>query len=363
MGIDEKILNHIYCDYQWGLIGVSNKNILFESFGQIPEIDNYVDDLKTFIEEKIFPHIKDGGTYAEQITSPSVFYSVKNPFFTACKIGIIVSIRDGNMSWGSYYNQDDSFFSDKCGYVEIKITVGASSCEQALSLVLGNFAHELTHAYDDFRYSKNGGTLKSAVKKSNYEERLAVITLGKNVQQILGKILYILSPIERNAIIGQISAEIRNESVRSPKEALEAIKKTTAYSRYTLCKNGVEYLNGIDNIMDKTSLLIAYTKWVGYNKRTNKNPESGYDVRKNLTYEGFLSELNSMFKKWEHKFLNSIGKIAYMQYMKTAAPLVNESSYTFDSAIFHKQKNIVESGFEWERNFYYDFDKLIDREE
>ena len=360
MSIDEKIYNHIYCDYKWG---IASENILSESYGQIPDIDKYVEDFKDFVEEKIFPYIENGGTYAQQITSPSIFVSVKKPFFTGCKIDIIVSIRDGNISWGSHYNQDDSFFNEGGGMVVIKISVGASSCKQALSALLGNFAHELTHAYDDFMSSKRGGGIKSAMKKSNYEDRLLTMKLGNDPQRVLGKLLYILSPIERNAIVGQISSEIQNEKTSTPKDAFDAIKKTTAYSRYLLCKNGVDYLNSLDNIMDKTSVLKAYTEWIGYNKRKNKNPNKEYDARKNLTYEGFLKEINSMFRTWEHTFLNSIGKVAYTHYLKMSAPLVNESEYPFDEHDEHirKAKMPINEGFETDRDFYLDFTELKEK--
>lgn len=338
--IDGKILSHVYIDYKYNPIYDTVPHPLLEEIGYVPEIDRYIDGFQEFIREKVFPFIKDGGTYSAQITTPSVF-GVSNPFFKACNVDIIASIRDGKISWGSHYDQEQSFYNEYGGYVVIKLTAGASDGKQLLSILTSNFAHELTHAYDDYQATiKGGAPLSAATKKSGYQDRLLTWHLGDTAnKRILGKMLYMLSPMELNAIIGQIKGELRGAKTSTPKEALNAIKNTLAYKQYTWLKTYVDALNNENNELIKNDFLVAYTRW------------AGNDKSKNMTYRGFLSELNSMFRKWERKFLTMVGKIAYKHYVDNEFPLINASDS--DKEISDKNHTINE-GFEQDREYYYD---------
>lgn len=350
--IDKKIYKHICIDYKYNPIFDAIKTPIFEESGYIPEIDKYINGFQEFIREKIFPFIKEGGTYSAQIKFPSVF-GVNKPFFTACNIDIIASIRDGKMSWSSYYDQEESFYNEQSRYVVIKITAGASDGKQLMSILSSNFAHELTHAYDDCNATLKGGTtINKAVSDSNYKERTLTWQIGDTTnKRLLGKILYILSPMELNAIVGQIKGEIHGLKVRTPKEALEAIKTTNAYKHYNWLKTYIDAINRETNELIQNDFLVAYTNWVGYNKNKNKFPNADFVKRKNLTYEGLLSEINSMFRKWERKFLTMVGKIAYRQYVETNLPLIN--AFNPDEEISDKN-GIINEGFEKDRDYSYD---------
>ena len=316
--VDKKILQHIWCDYQYGVTLHELEQYLFEEQGIMPGIDRYVQGFLSVFDSEVAPYIIEGGTYAITINSPSQL-GVENPFFTTCKIEINASIREGIDSWGGGYNVLDSIFNDHCRYLVMKLTAGSNSLRRLRQLFSMMFSHEITHAYDDYMtYIKGGKPLRQAFKDSNYQERILVDgLLGKENKPRIGRLLYLLSPIERNAIIGQLNTEIGEEAPRTPQEALAVAKKTHAYKNYLWMKQFVNELNATDSIFIKQSALEVYTKWIGYNKRPNKNPGTNYDVRSNLTYEGFLKEINNMFKKWEHKFLNSVGKIAYLNFAKS----------------------------------------------
>lgn len=347
----EELLEHIYCEYRWGIISNSTQDSLNESYGQIPEIDEYVQCFREFVKEKIFPYIKDGGTYSAVINTPSVFYMVDKPFFNACNIEIIGSIREGKLSWNSYYNQNESYFNENVRFIKIKVTAGAANYEQLIWLLSTNFAHEVTHAYDDY---KTGGRLKKVREKSNYDEKFATWTLGGTEnREELGRALYLLTPIERNAIIGQISAELNGKSARTPSEAAECVKLTRAYKEYEWLSAYIKKINNTTDGLAQNEILYTYTKWISHNKHKIKNPDVKYNVRENLTYEGFLSEMNSLFNTWKRKFLNCIGKVAYLHYCKTAAPMINRSEN--DETKIPKAKTNVNEGIEKERVFYLDF--------
>ena len=351
--IDRQILEHIYCEYKWGFelfpgYGCKNgKKIgripegLFEEQGQIPEISKYVSGFQEFVKTKIIPHIKEGGTHVDVINNVDVF-GVKTPFFTSCNIEIIATINDENPSWNSGYFDDKSWYDDNGGYVAAKVTASANDENELLSLLSTNFAHELTHAYDDY-CSKN---LTSAKYDSNYLLSLSTKKYGRtNDRKELGDYFYWLSPIERNAIIGQVSAEIQGKETKTPKEALSAIKQTNAYRHYIFLKEKTNALNNEKNESNKRLIIDAYVNWL------NKVGK----ISNNITYQGFLSDINAQFKKWERKFLNSIGKIAYTKYLKEE---LFKMDY-FDSEKKAPLKNkVFNEGFSKERTFIYEFPNL-----
>ena len=328
--IDDKIYRHICCDYQYSPIREDFLPFLTESQGSIPEIDTYVACFRDFVEGKIFPFIKGGGTMGQEITNAGIFSPIKNRFFDSCKIYIIASIANGNPSWHSNYEDDKSFYSTNWKHIVINISCGAPNEEVLISLLCSNFAHELTHAYDDYRSQLYGdSSLRKAIDKSQYTERGVVWSFGNGDNaKMLGKVLYLLSPMERNALIGQISTELSGKATRDPKTVLAAVKETTSYRQYRFLKQSVEKINNTTDGNAQNELLDAYTKWIGYNKHKNKLPDKTYNVRKNLTYEGFLSELNAMFKKWERKYLTVVGKIAYNHYLFKELPI----GYSSDNA-------------------------------
>ena len=353
--IDDKILRHIYCDYMYGILPAHAP--LNEECGLVPEVRTYVACFESFVSDKIIPFIKDGGTYSQAITNAGIFYPIKNRFFNSCKIDITASIRSGKATWESGYNQQDSFFNSNGGYVVIKIGAGASDTKQLMSLLSSNFAHELTHAYDDYNSQmQSHQPLKYITKKSLYQDRLLTWRLGDSTnKKMLGKVLYLLSPMERNALIGQIAAEISGKSTRTPKDALEAIKETTSYQQYIYLKKSVEAINSTTDDLVKQELLSTYTEWVGYNKNRNKYPSSNFHERKNLTYEGFLSELNAMFNKWERKYLTVVGKIAYNHYIRNEMGEINMGSEDeFEPKASLLRPSVNEGIFPPEMEYYYD---------
>ena len=343
-GINSQILEHIYCEYKWGIppfpgddditAYMNNKRIaLFEEQGQIPQIDKYVEGFKNFIVTKILPYIKDGGTYAEQIKTPSVF-GVENPFFTICNIDVIASLRDGTISWKGKYSPEESSFNEYGSYVTIRLSVGAPKETYLLSTLLTTFAHELTHAYDDYMAYKSGKLKMSQIMKdSGYLDKVLVWNVYRGFESDLGKLLYLLSPIERNAIIGQISGDIENDNVDTPQQALAAIKKSKAYGNYLEIRNLVAEFNSIEDDSTKIIILSAY-------KMINKN------AGKNITYDGFLTDINAQFKKWERKFLNTAGKIAYTKYWKSQ---ITKWDYSNDQKSPQIKNTAINEGFEKER--------------
>lgn len=353
--IDDKILRHIFCDYQYGVL--PNCIILNEEHGLVPEIYTYVMCFESFVNHKIIPFIRDGGTYAETITNAGIFYPIKHRFFDSCKISIIAGINSDNPKWKSRYVDDESFYGENGSRVVIELNASASDENKLLSLLSSNFAHELTHAYDDYK-SRIGGnsSIGKAVIDSNYQERGLTWSLGKedNVK-MLGKALYLLSPMERNALIGQISTEMSGKKTRNPQDALNSLKETNSYKQYLFLKKFVESTNNTTDDLAKNELLNAYVNWISYNKNRNKFPDKKYNPRKNLTYEGFLSELNAMFRKWERKYLTVAGKIAYNHYIHNEMGEINMGSEDeFEPKASLPRPSVNEDIFPGEMEYYYD---------
>ena len=348
---DKKIFDHILCEYKWGLILSpydtftptspgripAFKSVLNESQGQLTNIDRYVKGFQEFVLAKIFPYIKDGGTYSDNINTPGIF-GVENPFFTACDISIIASLRPGPMSWNSGYDDQKSWFNKNGGKIFIRISAGADSEKNLMSLLSTNFAHELTHAYDDYR-SRN---LTLATYKSGYANKVETMRFGcEEDRKELGRLLYLLSPLERNAIIGQIGTELQDKDTSTPKEALAALRQTHAYGHYTWIKNKVLALNRETNPTAQNLVLDTYIRWTA-----NRGAFS-----EQLTYKGLLADINALFKKWERKFLHTAGKIAYTNYLKKMSSLYDSSSEDYKPGL--KENKLPDTDIEKYRIYRY----------
>ena len=305
--IDKIILEHISINYRFGII-LNDGQMLAESHGNTPNIDKYASGIISIFREKIFPYIKDGGTYAARIKNPGELGDFEK-FFDSCDIGIIASIRDGSMSWQSAYDQNESYFSDRNSHVKISLSCAASTQEQLESLIATNFSHEISHAYEDFQRSRHMvPSIKNITSDSRYMANLMAWKFGTSSnQRILGKMFYWLNEMELKAIIGQISTEIKGKSVKSPKEAFEAVKTTNAYSIFKKLWQNVSYIENCDDDMTRIDLLSGYKLITG----------------KEVNWETFVSEIEGLWSRWKRKFLQNAGKIAYDYYCETQAPMVN----------------------------------------
>lgn len=305
--IDKTLLEHISIEYRYGPV-LNDEQMITESHGMVPGVENYVYGIIRFFREKILPFIKDGGTYSERIRFPGVLGDFKK-FFNTCDIGIIASIRDGGASWESSYDQRASSFSDGYGHVKINLSCGASTQEQLENLIATNFAHEITHAYEDFMRNKNGApSIKDITSDDKYMSKLMTWKFGSSQNaKILGKMLYWLDGLELKAIVGQIASEINGKPVRSAKDALDAVKATNAYSIFVKLWQNTEYIMSCDDTMTRNELLSAYRIIKG----------------KNVSWEKFVSDISERWNIWKHKFLQNAGKIAYDYFCKNQAPMIN----------------------------------------
>lgn len=305
--IDKILLEHISIDYRFGLI-LNDGQMLLESHGNVPFIEKYADGIIQVFREKILPYIKDGGTYSVRIKLPGMLGDFQK-FFNSCDINIIASIRDGGMDWQSAYDQNESYFGGGYSHVKINLSCGASTQEQLESLIATNFSHEISHAYEDFQRSTHRApSLKDIVSDNRYAANLMAWKFGSTLnQRILGKMFYWLNEVELKAIVGQMSTEIRGKSVKSPKEAFEAVKTTEAYSIFRKLWQNVSYIENCENEMTRNDLLNGYKFITG----------------KNVKWEDFIREVGMLWNRWKRKFLQNAGKIAYDHYCKTQAPMVN----------------------------------------
>jgi len=305
--IDKIILEHISINYRFGLI-INDGQMLSESHGNTPYIDKYASGIISIFREKILPYIKDGGTYSERIILPGMLGDFPK-FFNSCDISIIASIRDGGAEWQSAYDQHESHFGDGYGHVKINLSCGASTQEQLESLIATNFSHEISHAYEDFQRSRHGApTIKNITSDDRYMANLMAWKYGSTAnQRILGKMFYWLNEMELKAIIGQMSTEIKEKSVKSPNEAFEAVKTTEAYAIFRKLWQNVSYIENCEDEMTRNDLLAGYKFIAG----------------KETTWNALVSEIGRLWNRWKRKFLQNAGKIAYDYYCETQAPMVN----------------------------------------
>lgn len=239
----DELLKHILLEFQ-----IHNK-MLDEKHGRIPQIQQYIYDL---FENAIFPMEQmmksNNDTIRAEVFHKDIFPNC-DCFFTHCNIDITLSLDDKTSFIGGYYPKK-SFYSDTTSFVTMKITVGGKDFNDINNSLRSVFAHELTHAYDDYCKTMHYGTISSKIdidaRKNNYYNTVNLHGFSHN-QDAMCDILNRLSPLELKAYIGQFEAEIKPnvDKIKDAVSAWELAKETIAWNKLDYLERSIKTLNSI----------------------------------------------------------------------------------------------------------------------
>ena len=294
----DELLKHILLEFQ-----IHNK-MLDEKHGRIPQIQQYIYDL---FENAIFPMEQmmksNNDTIRAEVFHKDIFPNC-DCFFTHCNIDITLSLDNKSSFRGGYYPKK-SFYSDTTSFVTMKITVGGKDFNDINNSLRFVFAHELTHAYDDYCKTMHYGTISSKIdidaRKNNYYNTVNLHGFSQN-QDAMCDILNRLSPLELKAYIGQFEAEIKPnvDKIKDAVSAWELAKETIAWNKLDYLERSIKILNSITD-KDYQNHLLTY-----YN--------NVYPLKPLSTYNQLLKTLNGRFYKFKRIFINRISKILYDLY-------------------------------------------------
>lgn len=303
----EKIERHLYIEFSLGKVPNLDGGLLTEekyrrelneNHGVIPNLTEYLTDFEAAI--------KNG----KKRLSMDDFSAVGDCFFDS----IIVDIggNDSQLN-GGYFQTKSGFYKKNDGSYGYHVTISLANDGNIEKLKIV-FAHELTHAYDDFCRKtgrKNGKpslTLLDLDKKIG-TKRAILISLANGGEPVkaLGLMLYYLNDAEKNAYIGQTYAELINniEKISDSSTAFQELKKTEAWDIYVWLRKNIKYLQNLvkDNSEEakgkKHILLWAY---------------EFITTIKEKDFSRLVKYLIKKYKVWEHHFLNQASKMVYDAY-------------------------------------------------
>lgn len=297
---DKKLKKHIeiesYFGNIWGLVTSLN-----EEHGLVPNLLKYVAVFKTKIINVMKSHY---GNKNELMIKFDIndFAKIK-PFFDLIDLSVTISLNndvDKDMGGGGYRSGKSGFVKTNDGNEKYLIiidifNVKSISDDAAVNYACRIFAHELTHAYEDYqRHFYKKKTMADSAKENN----LNTINAEVLKDNAIANLLYLTNPSEINAMVGELPLSIFNSCVNnySRESVFQALKKTRMYQNYQILQSWMSQLQDIKLIKHKELLLFEF----------NRLTKFGYK-----TYNQMLAFIYKRFKKYERQLLIQGPKIAY----------------------------------------------------
>lgn len=303
----EKIERHLYVEFSLGkvqngdsvmLIEEGLRNELNESHGVIPNLAAYL---------TVFESAFNNG---KRKLSMDDFSAVENCFFDSIKVNIGGNdspLNGGYSQTGSgFYKKNDGSY----GY-HVGISLANNGNIEKLKTV---FAHELTHAYDDFCRKTGRKNGKPSLALLDLDNKIGIkrailvgLADGGEPTKALGLMLYYLNDAEKNAYIGQTYAELISnvEKIGDSSTAFQELKKTEAWDIYTWLRKNIKYLQVLakdnsDEAKGKKAILLWAYEFI--------------TTIKEKDFSCLVKYLTKKYKAWEHHFLNQASKMVYDAY-------------------------------------------------
>lgn len=291
-----------YFGNTWGMNAV-----LKEEHGMIPNLLKYV----AVFKNKIAKTIESCRGKENVITikfNIDDFLKIK-PFFDLIDLSTTIFLNndaDRDIGHGIYRAGKSGFVKTNDGRQKYLITIDicdvkSISDDAAVDYACRIFAHELTHAYDDFqRHIHKKKTIADFAQENNLDK----INLEAMNGKVLANFLYLTNPSEINAMVGELPLSIFNSCVGdySSKSVFDALKKTRMYRSYqNLLRwmNQLLVINPMNNEIANTNKNLLLSE---FNRLTNYNYK---------TFNEMTIFLYKRFKKYEKKLLTQGPKIAY----------------------------------------------------
>lgn len=303
---DKSLKKHLaiesYFGNTWGINAV-----LKEEHGMIPNLLKYVAIFKNKIAKTIETCRGKENVITIKFTIDD-FLKIK-PFFDLIDLSVTISLNndaDGDIGAGIYRAGKSGFVKTNDGQQKYLITIDicdvkSISGDAAVNYACRIFAHELTHAYDDFQRHINK---KKTIADFAQENNLDKINLEAMNGKVLANFLYLTNPSEINAMVGELPLSIFNSCVGdySSKSVFDALKKTRMYRSYqNLLRwmNQLLFISPMNNEIANTNKNLLLSE---FNRLTNYNYKR---------FNQMTTFLYKRFKKYEQKLLTQGPKIAY----------------------------------------------------
>lgn len=294
-------------DYKAKLLG-ENKNLVLEQYGLIPHLDDYCNILYNYVKNEI---VKKNF----KITLiENIFKDIPNVFFRQPSFVIDYTPSNEHHYYGKYSPMLNEFNFNKSTkkFNLLQINMKFSCNEYELySLLKKTFAHELTHAYEDWQRCCHEA---SGIMTKEYE-RLDLHHPNPFFKTTID-ILYHLTDFESRAYIATFYAELEDKVNKTEnltkKKIFQLVKDSPIYSHYMKIFNAYMKLKSPNAPEEMKQIFFD-----SYSQVLNKNFQN---------YEAVISDLGRRINESWYQFRNNASKIAYDLYIKKRPQLIPNSN-------------------------------------
>jgi len=301
--LNEEIKKSLFIEFYYGRKIVpsyyltENKNLLCEKHGIIPNMDYYIDAFLDFINTLNFTDKKQ-----TTVLTDNIWKDIEGCFFKDVNIKINYCVSDKSNVKGVFTGMASELVDGKIPLLrgEFIIFTGVHQIEEHTSAI---FAHELTHAYEEFKRKKNGAeSLFDYARKINYDKNVDRYYSTVDAERAISNLVYFTTNFELRAYIGSIYGALKSnvDKIKASADAFEIIKNTVVYQNYIVNGMNLDYLW---KTFDTSNAKIIEQAW--YNATGKKG--KAYDI---------LSEIEKRYNKQWKKLKRTVAKIAYDVYEK-----------------------------------------------
>lgn len=303
---DEQMYNHLLFEFGIG----TGKRKINESRGVVDSVNDFLIKFLDEVQGQITAAFSNRCTTKHEYEGNTEKYGCET-FFKEFRILLSLSaINEERLSYNGGFEPFNSFFEDEEGNVicrpSINLRVLAASEIRMRRCIAFSLGHELTHAYNTYRYAQKYGinSLKrNILRTQNYGnlQHYSSPMYSHNTQAMAG-VLYGLNRMERNAYIAQLRQEMAADAqwIKSAEDAMEVLKTTDSYERFKLLEKNVETILGERYEPVKKEILDATNAMIRDGKR--KPFSNWHQLTKYFSY---------VWEDWKKKYLIMASKIAY----------------------------------------------------
>jgi hypothetical protein len=227
---------------------------------------------------------------------------MKNKFFDMAMFDVMLAVGNRISNVCSYRHGESGIVNGK-KFVKFEICLSDNTLLELISTINKSVSHELLHAYQDMSTIEKSGTRMSDTFNSDRYGRIIKAYNnscyhGNRDIRALTLLLYTTEPIEINAFIGELKADLRTNHafIDGSRKAEEAIKSTETYKKLLFCWNILDEL--CDNTDENKRLKIVQV----YNDIFETNIKS---------YEKIVKLIASRVERFSNHVLERASKIAY----------------------------------------------------
>lgn len=294
-------------------------SMLSEVRGRIPELDEIVENFQRAAKQRL--EHWDHKSLIPLITTKD-FTSIKDPFWKEINVEIIIKAKTSRDSTvkGEFDSYGTALSEGKLNKVNIVLFVWwniKESSDMILDYLGASFAHEITHAYEQWSRLKSGAkdfedpNFTAAYEKGKHQEddRLP-ISLIKNI-------VYFTQKVERNAFVAELwqSAKylLKRKKYSNAEELFGDLlsEKTQVGRSYQNCIKWMQASNGAAfwRQADEDDVLGEYDE--PYEKTSVDLWNSLLPSQKVTNFKQIQPKLNKLWERGKESFRNKVMKVAY----------------------------------------------------